>query len=129
MPEHETYISMTFGELPDREEFIRHVQPQLDDGGFPMSLVDMGEINALCEAVNIGIDSHLEAVGCKQYTDTTYKQFPKWGLNVEDAGSMHTLLRRLIESDGFWGEPDADEDPPAANLASSIMYCLGYEWV
>jgi hypothetical protein len=126
MTEHETYISMNFGELPPREEFIKHCEPQMP---FPMSLVDQDEIDAVVAAVNQGIDSHLEAVMGRQYTDETYKRFPKWAFEVEDAGSMHTLLRRLIEADDFWGDPDANEDPPIANLCSSIMTVLGYDWV
>lgn len=66
---------------------------------------------AVAQAINMGIDSHLEAVTCRQDGRNVY---------IEDAESLRCLVRRLFEDVG------TDE---AQSLASSIAFSLGLEWV
>ena len=97
---------------------------------FTMSLTDDEEIKAVIEAVNEGIDAHLEACFCPERGD-------RYGAGQRKAGklvlcqtlecvispeSLPVLLRRLCELD--LGADSAVQE--AGNrLATDIMYCLG----
>jgi len=105
-------------ELPDR------IQQAMADEGiehYSMSLVDDEEIEAVIEAVNVGIDAHLTACNCPDRGDsyqhgdrsiiaTTDTEFWKEGDKLQlartlecnvSAESLPVLLRRLddIESE------------------------------
>ena len=67
----------------------------------------------LVNAINQGIDSHLEAISVEQNGNK---------LAILDSDSLHTLLRRLIETDDY-------EDEGAIDLASCILYTLNIEWI
>ena len=97
---------MTWGVMPDRDEFKTKVA---DHSPYQMKLVG-DDFGACTEAINQGIDSHLEAVFFEQDGQR---------ITILDAGSLHTLVRRLSEMD----------DDAAMSLASAIMDTLGYEWV
>lgn len=107
---------LTYGTLPPRSKFVRHVGPKMR-GGYPMELVGR-DIEAAEMAINQGIDSHLEAIRFSQFGAGH-----KLGLRIADAESLYTFLRRLIEAS------ESDMDSPAMELASAIMSTLEYEWV
>ncbi len=97
---------------------------------FTMSLTDSDEIRAVIEAVNEGIDSHLEACNCPDRGDRYEGGERKAGkltlcrtleciVSVE---SLPVLLRRLCESD-LGGDPDVQAE--GNRLACDILMCLG----
>lgn len=92
------------------------------DDTYSMSLTDPLEFQAVVNAINQGIDSHLEAI---QFTHTTS---PQCAGNIcyvtrEDitvnASDLSTLVRRLMEKGG-----DVDMD-----IASSICTTLNIELI
>lgn len=93
--------SLTFGVVPADLEI---------DSPYPMSL-NPADLATVAEIVNVGIDSHLEAVFTRQRNDRV--------VEILDSASMRTFLRRCAESG----------DEGAESLASGIMGTLGYEWV
>lgn len=103
--------SLSYGTLPPLEEFKTSVEERNEwpADGYPMKLNSSDFIHVQT-AVNQGIDSHLEAVA---FTQDDAR------IVITDVGSMHTLLRRLLE--------DGSEE--AQDLASSIMFTLGFEWI
>jgi len=101
-------------------------------GGEPytMSLTDTDEIRAVIEAVNQGIDAHLEACFCPARGDRYEGGSRKAGkltlcrtleccVSVE---SLPTLLRRLFELDG-----DEEMVDAAMSLGSDILLTLGFD--
>lgn len=125
-------ITLSYGEIPGRADFIARAQEHCP---FEMELVPT-DYEAVAEAINQGIDAHLEAVALAGPVGEIPGPFPKRRVTIQDAGSLHTLARRLSEialaqwcSDDELPEGEPNEDPPAANLASSIMETAGYEWV
>jgi hypothetical protein len=117
--------SLTYGTLPNKEEFVAYVSPQLETEqrhGYPMELVG-ADVGYITKAINRGIDSHLEAVAWEHFKG----KYPhKLCVRVLGAASLHTLIRRLIEI----GEAEGlHVDEGALDLASSIMYTLDYEWI
>lgn len=113
--------SLTYGTLPERDAFIAATAEHFP---YPMGLVIQEEVSAVAAAVNQGIDAHLEIVDCAQFDDGV-PHFPRWGLTIKDAGSMHTLIRRLIKADT---EMSCEEGSPH-DLCSCILSTLDYEWV
>lgn len=114
---------MTYGTLPKRAKFVRRVRPMIPDG-YDMELVG-SSVKPAIDAINQGIDSHLEAVFFEEF-----EAGHKLGIRIRDAGSLHTFLRRLLELDPDAYEYDPErESPPAEDLASAIMTTLDYEWV
>lgn len=93
--------SLSFGEIPPDLE--------IPVGGYEIR-PSAGDLMVLAEAINQGIDSHLEAVFFERTGDM---------ITIRDADSMRALLRRLTES----GSEDAE------SLASAIMETLDYEWI
>lgn len=68
----------------------------------------------VCEIINQGIDSHLEAVF---WNEKGIKDSKRW-IEITDSASMRCFLRRLVEG-----------DENMRDFASGIMHTLGYEWV
>ncbi len=113
-------ISLSYGQMPTKAEFRRAFADAHDgatETDFPMELVG-ADAEVATEAINQGIDSHLEAV--------SFTQFPgrhgKLGINVQGADSLHTFVRRLSEMHG-------DGNDEAGDLASGILTTLDIEWV
>jgi len=92
---------------------------------FTMSLTDPDEIHAVIEAVNVGIDSHLEACFCSERGDSFKGGKRKAGKLVlcgcldcsVGPESLPTLLCRLCES----GKDAGDR------LAGDILMVLGID--
>ena len=97
---------------------------------FTMSLTDEDEIRAVIEAVNEGIDAHLEACFCPDRGDRYEGGNRKAGKlllcrTLEcsiSPESLPVLLRRLCESE-LGG--DADVQAEGNRLASDILMVLG----
>ena len=97
---------------------------------FTMSLTDSNEIRAVIEAVNEGIDGHLEACFCPSRGDRYEGGKRKAGKLtlcrsldcVVSVESLPVLLRRLCESE-LGGDPDVQAE--GNRLASDILMCLG----
>ena len=98
--------SLTYGILPEAHKIVEGCEGEgYRIGNFP----NMQEI---AEAINQGIDSHLEAIF-----------FTQDGRNITiEPDSMPVLLRRLVE---MWD--DGNED--AGDTASCILSTLGFEWI
>lgn len=83
---------------------------------------------ALAAAINVGIDSHLEAVSFA--TGTDHRGAPRYTIEPE---SVAVLVRRLLEGDGISSELSADEQgklQEAMNdLASGICSTLEIELI
>lgn len=133
--------SMNYGTVPDRARFLEHCAKR-ELSSFPMELTSSAEWEALKSAVNQGIDSHLEGVylaSDARIVDRTTKSgrliCQAGHVVINDPGSLHTLIRRLIEigETEEWDNADnLDEEvdfPPALELASSILSALDIEWV
>ena len=101
-------------------------------GGEPytMSLTDTNEIRAVIEAVNQGIDSHLEACFCPDRGDRFEGGKRMAGKLVlcrtlecsVSPESLPVLLRRLYESDTDDSTVDA-----ATSLGDAILLTLGFD--
>jgi hypothetical protein len=97
---------------------------------FTMGLTDEDEIRAVIEAVNEGIDAHLEACYCPDRGDRYEGGNRKAGKLVLcrtlecsiSLQSLPVLLRRLCESE-LGG--DADVQAEGNRLASDILMVLG----
>lgn len=105
------------------------IRTAMDGEPFTMSLTGQEEVQAVIEAVNQGIDSHLEACFCPDRGDRydggerkagklTLCRTLECSVSVE---SLPVLLRRLFELDGN------DEVVEAAmSLAGDILTVLGF---
>lgn len=82
--------------------------------GYPVEMPHGYEFDLLCEAINQGIDSHLEAVQFTEFSGSYGKRGFKF--NPE---TLSVLVRRLMESDN-------DE---AQSLASGICETLNIELI
>lgn len=85
------------------------------DEPYKMELVASDE-TLVCEIINQGIDSHLEAVS---FDDHGIVDGNKRHIEIKDSKSMRCFLRRCMES----------ENEDMQDLASCIMQTLDYEWV
>ena len=107
------------------------VRKAMDGHPFTMSVTGDDEIRAVVQAVNQGIDGHLEACFCPDRGD-------RYGNGQRKAGklvlcnsldcvvspeSLPVLLRRLCESE-FGG--DTDLQSAATSLADDILTVLGF---
>lgn len=85
-----------------------------DPDGFDMEIVDPDEYEAIAQAWNMGIDSHLEAIStrstCSQSNGRAY-------INIHP-DELHVLVRRLMNN-------VATE--AAETLARDICYVLGIQ--
>ncbi len=105
------------------------IRTAMDGEPFTMSLTGQDDIRAVIEAVNQGIDSHLEACFCPDRGDRyeggnrkagklTLCRTLECSVSIE---SLPVLLRRLFELD------DDDETVDAAmSLANDILTTLGF---
>ena len=99
------------------------IRRAMGDEPFTMSLTDTDEIRAVIEAVNQGIDAHLEACFCPDFGDRYEGGERKAGKFVlcrsldcvVSRESLPVLLRRLFEL----------ENEAADSLASDILSVLG----
>jgi hypothetical protein len=106
------------------------VRRALNGQAYTMSLTDPNEIRAVIEAVNQGIDSHLEACYCPGRGDRYRSGQRKAGRLVlcrtlecrVSRESLPVLLRRLFDLDAAEDVVDA-----AARLASDILMTLGFD--
>jgi hypothetical protein len=97
---------------------------------FTMSLTDQDDIRAVVEAVNEGIDGHLEACFCPERGDRYEGGQRKAGKLVlcrtlecvVSPESLPVLLRRLCESE-LGG--DTDVQSAGSQLAADILLALG----
>lgn len=101
------------------------VRTAMDGQPFTMSLTDQDEIQAVIDAVNQGIDAHLEACYCPERGDR-YAGGERRAGNlalcrtldcVVSRESLPVLLRRLFEL----------EDEAADRLASDVLTVLGID--
>ena len=106
------------------------VRKAMEGEPYTMSLTGTDEIRAVVEAVNQGIDSHLEACFCPDRGDRYEGGARKAGklilcrtleccVSVE---SFPVLLRRLFELDA-----DDDVVDAAISLARDILMTLGFD--
>lgn len=108
----------------------RAVRKAMDGEPYTMSLTGTDEIRAVVGAVNIGIDSHLEACFCRERGDryeggkrTTGKHVLCRTLEcVVSVESLPVLLRRLFELNAEEHVADA-----ARSLAGDILLTLGFD--
>ena len=106
------------------------VRTAMDDQPYTMSLTDTADIGAVIEAVNQGIDSHLEACYCPDRGDRYEGGERKVGRLVlcrtleccVSVESLPTLLPRLFELDG-----DEETVDAAASLGRDILTTLGFD--
>jgi hypothetical protein len=106
------------------------IRKAMDGEAFTMSLTDTDEIKAVIEAVNEGIDGHLEACFCPDRGDRYEGGQRKAGKLVMcrtlecvvSVESLPTLLRRLCESE-LGGDPDVQAE--GNRLAGDILLVLG----
>jgi len=106
------------------------VRQAMNGEPFTMSLTDEDEVRAVIEAVNEGIDGHLEACHCPDRGDRYEGGKRKAGKLVlcrtlecvVSVASLPVLLRRLCESD-LGG--DAEIQSAGNQLASDILMVLG----
>jgi len=106
------------------------IRKAMDGEPYTMSLTDTDDIRAVIEAVNQGIDSHLEACFCPDRGDRYEGGRRKAGnltlcrtleccVSVE---SLPVLLRRLFDLDA-----GADVMDAAMSLGDAILMTLGFD--
>jgi len=108
----------------------RVVRKAMDGETYTMSLTGTDEIRAVVDAVNVGIDSHLEACFCRERGDSYEggkRTAGKYVLcrTLECAVSVESLpvlLRRLFELDADERVADA-----GMTLAGDILMTLGFD--
>jgi hypothetical protein len=108
----------------------RAVRKAMDGEHYTMSLTDTNQIRAVVDAVNIGIDSHLEACFCPEHGDRYEGGKRTAGKHVlcrtlecfVSVESLPVLLRRLFELDAEEHIADA-----AMSLAGDILMTLGFD--
>lgn len=101
-------VSFSYGTTP--EDIIKARVLRQTPNGYPMTIRTQHEWTAIANAVNQGIDSHLEGF-------TRSKFDPKTGECLIHPEEMTTFLRRLYESN----------DEEAMGLRSAILETLGIE--
>jgi hypothetical protein len=107
------------------------VRRAMDHQPYAMSLTDTAEIRAVVEAVNLGIDSHLEACSCPEVGDS-YGNGARTLADgrvlcgcldcVVSVESLPVLLRRLFDLDTAEEIADA-----GMTLAGDILMTLGFD--
>lgn len=98
---------ITYGEVLDAIKAT-------DSDPFTMKIVDGKEWHVIVEAVNVGIDSHLEAITNSQFNNGYCEVAPN---------DLCVLLRRLSEGDIYSDENDWDV---GHSLMESILTVLGF---
>lgn len=106
--------TLTFGIVPSNLWF-RDAFAAQGIATFPVEMHEHSkEFAALQSAINVGIDSHLEAVRFEKFAGSYGRRGFRFG-----PPALRTLVRRLVDS-------GSDE---AESLASGIVASLGLEWV
>ena len=108
----------------------RAVRKAMDGEPYTMSLTGINEIRAVVDAVNSGIDSHLEVCFCRERGDryeggkrTAGRRILCRTLEcVVSVESLPVLLRRLFELDTEEHVADA-----TMSLAGDILMTLGFD--
>lgn len=136
-------VSMTWGTLPEFPAFERHVTAARDEDdepviGEPGDVYHMELTGKDTQAAKTALKTLLATgtpVAFDQFTPSKYPH--KYGLRFHDLVSLHKFILALMTVDEMTYEAlgeekysklsDAGDNP--ANLASSIMSTLGYEWV
>ena len=121
--------TMTYGTVPERADFVEAAGEIV-----PFEMVFRGRLEweAMVQAINQGIDSHLEAI--------QVEEGPEGKLTIKDAESLHTLVRRLTEihngegpARGRYGAPteysDEEYRDEAGAIAGDILCYVNIEWV
>jgi len=101
----------TFGTCP--EHVIKTAVKEQCPDGYPMGNISQEDWTPIANAVNQGIDSHLEAITTRSKFNPNER---KCNIHPEE---LHVLLRRLFE--------DGSEE--AWDLRSSILFTLDIEEV
>jgi len=112
--------SFNFGECPD--EVIKQATITQCPDGYPMTIRSQEEWEWITNAVNQGIDAHMEAVTNRSSFNS---ETGKCNVHPEE---LHVLLRRLLEM-GWEQTEDQIEGRAESphNLRSSILYTLDIE--
>jgi hypothetical protein len=113
--------TLTFGTFPS----LKYIQKKFPKkGGITFECHRRSEdYKAFTKAVAMGIDSHLEAISFDQFPG----EYGRYGFIIPDAKSFRCLVRRLVEL-GYKRGPNVSCDPEWS-FASSLMQCVGVEWV
>jgi hypothetical protein len=105
-------ITLTYGVLPE----LSVIEQNFPDNGYDIECHATSlDFESISNAIYQQIDSHLEAIFFKQNPG----EYGKQKFVINDAKSLHCLIRRLIESD----------NDNSLDLASSILFTLDIEWV
>jgi hypothetical protein len=102
-------------------EIVRAVDEQCD-GHYPMGLVGCDR-KVVTNAVNVGIDAHLQACNVPDRGDSYADDGHRLHCRVSGE-SLAVLLRRLTDGTTI-GQSDEDSDQ-ASSLACGIMDTLGF---
>ena len=96
LSQEDKWVSFTFGTTP--EEVIKERVQKQTPSGYPMQIKSKEEWSTIANAVNQGIDSHLEGFTRSKFDSKT------GAINIHPE-EMTVLLRRLFEdgSDSAWG--------------------------
>jgi len=105
---------LPYGDMPTEEEFVERTEGHYP---YPMELVGEGK-NAV---LDLGIN--LNKGGIEEFES---KYSDKLGIRVLNAEAMYRFLTKLKDKHD---SGEGEEEDEAGNLASSILYTLGYEWV
>jgi hypothetical protein len=105
---------LTYGDMPTEEEFVDRTKGHYP---YPMELVGEGK-NAV---LDLGIN--LNKGGIEEF-ESEYSY--KLGIRVLNAEAMYRFLTKLKDKHD---SGEGEEEDEAGNLASAILYTLGYEWV
>lgn len=111
--------SYSLGDTP--EELIKSAAQKQCPDGYPMTIKDPEEWTVIAEAVNQGIDSHLEALTERSSFDAST------GKCLVHPAELHVLLRRLYEQGDDTTRWAQDEMPLGWDLRSGILFTLGIE--
>ena len=119
--------SLSWGEIPSIAAFRKQLAAFRDDEGRPALPMVFGvwPDDVLVDAINEGVDSHLEAVQFKQGRDSQ----GRIKITIDEPASLRTLVRRLAERVLVSEEDESAESEQAGSWATDIMGAAGFEWV
>lgn len=133
-PRRNPHKSMTWGTLPEFPAFKAYVEAARDEDdepviGPPGNVYHMELVGRDKESAKLALKT-LFAAGTRVAFEQFEGRHGKYGLRFLDLVSLHKFILALLtvsEMEAEEGEKDESEGP--ADLASSIMSTLGYEWV
>jgi hypothetical protein len=134
-----TLPELSWGTLPEFPAFKAHVETAVDEDGDPV----MGPPGDVYHMELVGRDKESAKMALKTLfstgTPVAFEQFEgqhgKFGLRFQDLVSLHKFILALLTVSEMEAEEHPDGTPMDSggdgpgDLASSIMYTLGYEWV